>query len=375
MSNIQDYLTQILSAVYGKDVRQSIHDAIKQCYDDGKAGSVDLVAREQISQLSSDIRRCKCKFDFCNNLDQTLSKEYDQVYEYSTVANKIEIANYYKMRGVWIAVEIKPSREQCESYSNGEISGEDLELNVLPNADYVGNMVNDVIASGLEVIGIKFHNNWIYDNWATLKEYRESIFAKYETAINDVMSRVAGNTERVTVLNESKNMLTDSDNASYIKNMLANIKAKGYKVGFCGIDYFATDLFDCVDILSLHWYPYISNKNEKTTIEDCKLAWEIYLGEKGKAMYDFHFDYPTKEVWIVETGVQNYWEALRAPETYISDGTASENNVVQYMFFDALFEAIKDCEFIEGVCAWYFSNAKYNLMVSLMKEYFGKEIE
>ena len=34
MSNIQNYLEQILTAIYGKDVRQSIHDAISQCYDD-----------------------------------------------------------------------------------------------------------------------------------------------------------------------------------------------------------------------------------------------------------------------------------------------------------------------------------------------------
>lgn len=32
--SIQNYLNQIKAAVFGKDVRQSIHDAIKQCYDD-----------------------------------------------------------------------------------------------------------------------------------------------------------------------------------------------------------------------------------------------------------------------------------------------------------------------------------------------------
>ncbi|WP_302739102.1 SGNH/GDSL hydrolase family protein [uncultured Clostridium sp.] len=32
--SIQNYLNQIKNAVFGKDVRQSIHDAIKQCYDD-----------------------------------------------------------------------------------------------------------------------------------------------------------------------------------------------------------------------------------------------------------------------------------------------------------------------------------------------------
>ncbi len=34
MSKILTLLNQILSAVYGKDVRQSIHDSIEQCYSD-----------------------------------------------------------------------------------------------------------------------------------------------------------------------------------------------------------------------------------------------------------------------------------------------------------------------------------------------------
>ena len=47
MPDIQDFLQNIMTAVYGKDVRQSIHDGIRQCYYDGKAGSVDLEARER----------------------------------------------------------------------------------------------------------------------------------------------------------------------------------------------------------------------------------------------------------------------------------------------------------------------------------------
>ena len=38
MANISTLLGQILKAVYGKDVRQSIHDAISQCYDDVASG-------------------------------------------------------------------------------------------------------------------------------------------------------------------------------------------------------------------------------------------------------------------------------------------------------------------------------------------------
>lgn len=55
MGNIQDLLAQILSARYGRDVRQSIHDAIRQCYDDGHAGAIDLQAREEIDGLSDRV--------------------------------------------------------------------------------------------------------------------------------------------------------------------------------------------------------------------------------------------------------------------------------------------------------------------------------
>lgn len=57
MADIQTYLDQIKNAQYGKDVRQSIHDGIKQCYDDGKAGAIDLKAREDIASLNSALSR------------------------------------------------------------------------------------------------------------------------------------------------------------------------------------------------------------------------------------------------------------------------------------------------------------------------------
>lgn len=52
MSNIEQNLQKILSSRYGKDVRQAIHDGIHDCYEDGKTGAVDLVARERITNLA-----------------------------------------------------------------------------------------------------------------------------------------------------------------------------------------------------------------------------------------------------------------------------------------------------------------------------------
>jgi hypothetical protein len=55
MAGIETYLKNILSAVYGKDVRQSIHDGIKQCYYDGKVGATDLEARDRAAAAEARI--------------------------------------------------------------------------------------------------------------------------------------------------------------------------------------------------------------------------------------------------------------------------------------------------------------------------------
>ena len=51
MADITELLNYIKTRVYGKDVRQAIHDAIQQCYLDGKVGAIDMVARNQISNI------------------------------------------------------------------------------------------------------------------------------------------------------------------------------------------------------------------------------------------------------------------------------------------------------------------------------------
>ena len=54
MADITELLNYIKTRVYGKDVRQAIHDAIQQCYLDGKVGAIDMVARNQISNLVAE---------------------------------------------------------------------------------------------------------------------------------------------------------------------------------------------------------------------------------------------------------------------------------------------------------------------------------
>lgn len=55
MATVEENLKLIKNAVYGKDVRNAIHDSIKQCYEEGRAGSADLEARDAIEELRGQI--------------------------------------------------------------------------------------------------------------------------------------------------------------------------------------------------------------------------------------------------------------------------------------------------------------------------------
>jgi len=57
MSNISVLLENILKAVYGKDVRQSIHDSIAQCYSDVDAAKT--LADSSVATVQQKITDCE----------------------------------------------------------------------------------------------------------------------------------------------------------------------------------------------------------------------------------------------------------------------------------------------------------------------------
>ena len=73
-TTLESLLSDILNTVYGKDVRQSIHDAIEQCYADA-TGNPDSVAK-----LANDLASYSQKLEETRTLiqqvnDSLLNKE------------------------------------------------------------------------------------------------------------------------------------------------------------------------------------------------------------------------------------------------------------------------------------------------------------
>ena len=54
-TDVRTLLNKILSAVYGEEVRETIHDLIEKCYYEGKAGGNDLEARDRAAAVEARI--------------------------------------------------------------------------------------------------------------------------------------------------------------------------------------------------------------------------------------------------------------------------------------------------------------------------------
>lgn len=104
MANISTLLGQILKAVYGKDVRQSIHDAISQCYDDvisgktlaDKAAANANTAAEQARASADDAienmtTQTNAAIANCNSASTTANNAASNASAKATAANNAAI--------------------------------------------------------------------------------------------------------------------------------------------------------------------------------------------------------------------------------------------------------------------------------------------
>lgn len=78
MSRISILLENILKAVYGKDVRQSIHDAIEQCYTD--VSSAKTLADDSVTLMQENIEDCNASASACDTAVDELPDQVTGVF-------------------------------------------------------------------------------------------------------------------------------------------------------------------------------------------------------------------------------------------------------------------------------------------------------
>ena len=184
MSNIEQNLQKILTSRYGKDVRQSIHDSIHDCYEDGKAGAVDLVARERIDNLVAN-----------NNPTEGNSELID-----------IRVGadgNTYPNAGDAVREQVSSLKEDLvnSDYIGGKLiydrtfdvlSGANIFINAVEHALVSGDIIDVVLSSDAENKGsLEFYSYVVYSNTASTSRIVKYNFGKCTLKIFDDVSYVS----------------------------------------------------------------------------------------------------------------------------------------------------------------------------------------
>ena len=334
-----------------------------------KANLADMTSlqNETIAKLAEKVDISdtnKFKGYFGTNFDMQMSKDRDQIHPISKFVTEIQRLKPYHLDGVFITVEVQPLRAQRLAFEANTLTTNDLQFTTLPDLTSLAQLVNLCETESIPVKGLKIHNNWSNVQWA---KFDKTIwFSKYRAVIDQVIAVVP--TEKIGVLNESDIIWGDTTSETNIIDLMNYLKGFDKKVTLEGTWNpltLSTALQNAMDYFAIHAYPSLSSKRERTTFSDCLMGWSV-----SNIIYNFQkmkYIYPDKEIWITETGVQNLWEALRAPEDYFTpeDNTPSANNLVQTLYFDSMFQYLESDDLVSGVFMWYF-DSNYSLLFEKM---------
>ena len=227
------------------------------------------------------------------------------------------------------------------------------------------------IENGLTIKALKTHIYNVTDEDITamgLSNFKNSYFnyiKEVETTFNDL------NIEYFVPFNEFVSFYGDSSNTSYIVSVLNYIKGLGYKTGISTMGLnecfnLLDDIKNVVDVFFVNHYQSISDKLEQTTNMDSIMS----FNSSNIIQFASYFknNFPGKEFIISETGVNDYWEALKKPET--SYGSERNNGIVQDVYLNGVFSYLNS-DLIDGVWWWFNLAHDTNVTVNTCQYFIG----
>lgn len=136
MSDIATLLNAIKTAIYGRDVRQAIHDAIRKCYDDGRAGSIDLTARELAKLNAGKLQAEITEFteSATGRMDDYETQTSTQIAEELAALNT-RLENFMASAGATTATLVERYPLLTELTNSGSIIN--LSADILEAYDYI----------------------------------------------------------------------------------------------------------------------------------------------------------------------------------------------------------------------------------------------
>lgn len=279
------------------------------------------------------------------------------MYDVSKIKKDIENWVYHKVDGITMIIHIGINKNENKLFIGADIN------KLLEYAQLAKN-------EGLKIHAVKVHKQKIT---AEDIENTSDFNIQYKALIDNIADNFNNITDRFICFNEFSHMYNNSNNKSFVLDVINSIKNKGFKVGVStqGAEemYVMEDeIKQALDILGINHYRYISSKKERTTYNDSFKSWNN--STVLKVMEYLKDKYPNKEIVMTESGVQDYWLALSKPENFIWSDTTSTGGYAQSIYLYGLLLAT-NVDFIDSVWWWFNFSKKESETAKLLRYFLG----
>lgn len=409
MANITEHLKKVLTAVYGRDVRNSYHDALKAINEETenttsrqeqvetRQTTLETKYDTQIKNITdsnpSNVEIVDMRTDAKGKTFDTAGKRLDNFdLQLEDKANKKDLRVFKPTFGANLIGEpcvdcntIEEQKELLNKFKNIGIDTSSLCIELIQNSSGTLEIKNargilDEVINYIVTNNIKIPVIHVYENYDSLT-YGEDFKTKWVNGIKLVLDKVKDiDYTYMCVWNEN----TDKLYSTYVKDGILEsyeeVRKAGKKAGIALAGIAASFRIDeeylsKADFIAFNFYPQVSNKKMGTSIEDGIKAWQNNgLSEWLKYI---EMKYPEKDILLTESGILDYWSALANPEGwgfnwYDSDTTGK----VMEIFYTGLLETLKDTR-IKYIFLWYpKSFIKFpEKMKKLLNKYLGGVIK
>ena len=384
--SVTNKLNQIKNAIYGKEVRGAIHDAIKQVYDDASVNHDNAnmevkLARGTHSTLS----------DRLDNVDEIQAQTNAQL---SDIENKIINRKFKPKFGTsaqWGGWKNGGSTVTLERMKNDvdkwvEIGFEELSVTIhtsmvdnapiiSENLDLIMRGVDYAIHKGLDIKCVKLHCN----------EFRQAIVGEQanvsmlSSAWLDIIATVGNlfktKTNLFVVINEGGPIFENENLVDFVVNSLRLAKSLGFKAGVTpaslnGWRKLSSDIVAELDFYSLNFYPSIGTKGLDTTVEEVEGV--IYNTGILRWINECKRLDNNKEVVITETGCADYEVALLEPWiwTWGNGQDVANDGKIQALMMEGIFKTLASSK-LDSLLWWF--DLEGNESKKIVKRYIGGE--
>ena len=371
--SITNKLNQIKNAIYGKEVRGAIHDAIKECYDDASVNHDNANMEVKMARGTHNTLN-----DRLDNVDEIQAQTNAQLSEVDNIVNNtINLTTELKEKSVALKkrgfnfhlgdknyqVDKHKIDSLVEMFCECGVNSVEIVFYITVNSDFTITEIVDremikyasvVLAeNGITSDILKIH----YSSSSRFENIPANLFLNLKPLLDEIIPSLKKSGLNTVVMCNEKGYMTSIYNYQgsklFFDAYISYLDQQGLRksITFASSELFraSDELINRLDSIGLNSYPSLSARTSDFNLIECVENLEFYHVIETVAK---KFNKP---IYISETGSMDYIYSLSTPEKWNYDENCKipSNGVVQAMYIEAWLIYLKDkADYIDGFYIW-----------------------